>query len=230
MNKKNKQKKLKNIEKTMKILEKYFSCTERTTLNKMRKSKKSKKKPNAFKILISCLLSLRTKDANTEKTSKKLFRVASAPQAIAKIPLKKLEKLIYSSGHYRKKARTLKYVSKYLLKNHKGKVPSTEQELLTIKGIGRKTSNIVLSFAYGKNVLPIDTHCHRIPNRLGWIKTKNPEQTEKALEILLPKKYWREFNGIFVLFGKTICLPVSPLCSKCPVRRYCKRIGVKRSR
>ena len=214
----------------MKILEKYFSCTERTTLNKMRKSKKSKKKNHAFKILISCLLSLRTKDANTEKTSKKLFKVASTPQAIAKIPLRKLEKLIYSSGHYKKKARTLKYVSKYLLKHHKGKVPSTEQELLAIKGIGRKTANIVLSFAYGKDVLPIDTHCHRIPNRIGWIKTSKPEDTEKALEKILLRKYWREFNAIFVLFGKTICLPVSPLCSKCPIRKYCRKINVKKSR
>ena len=101
---------------------------------------------------------------------------------------------------------------------------------MSIKGIGPKTANIVLSFAFGKNVLPIDTHCHRIPNRLGWVKTKNPEQTEKELEKILPKQYWREFNGIFVLFGKTICVPIYPKCSICPIKKYCKRMGVIKSR
>ncbi len=217
-------KKNKNIEKIMQILAKHFHYTERTTLNKMRK------KPDAFKILISCLLSLRTQDKNTERASKQLFAVASTPKEIAKLPIKKLEKLIFSSGHYKKKSRVLKHVSKVLLKEFKGRVPNDKSELLAIKGIGPKTANIVLSFAYNQQVLPIDTHCHRIPNRLGWVKTKNPEKTEQALEILLPKKYWREFNGIFVLFGKTICQPISPKCSICPIRRYCPRINVTKSR
>ena len=217
-------KKNKNIEKIMQILAKHFHYTERTTLNKMRK------KPDAFKILISCLLSLRTQDKNTERASKQLFAVASTPKEIAKLPIKNLEKLIFSSGHYKKKARVLKHVSKVLLKEFKGRVPNDKSELLAIKGIGPKTANIVLSFAYNQQVLPIDTHCHRIPNRLGWVKTKNPEKTEQALEILLPKKYWREFNGIFVLFGKTICQPISPKCSICPIRRYCPRINVTKSR
>lgn len=212
------------IDKVMKTLTKHFHYKERTTLNRMRK------KPNAFKILISCLLSLRTQDKNTEKTSKRLFAVADTPEKISKLPIKKLEKLIYSSGHYKKKARTLKHVSKVLLEKYHGKVPNKKEELLKIKGIGPKTANIVLAFAFGRVVLPIDTHCHRIPNRLGWVKTKNPEQTEKELEKILPKKYWREFNGIFVLFGQTICQPISPHCSTCPVRKYCPRIGVTRSR
>jgi len=215
-----------SIEEIMHILEKHFQYTERTTLNRM----KNVAKPDAFKILISCLLSLRTKDSNTESVSKKLFKVASTPQEIASMNIKKLEKLIYSSGHYHKKARTLKHVSKVLLKEYNGKVPNDKEKLMEIKGIGPKTANIVLCFAFGECVLPIDTHCHRIPNRLGWIKTKMPEQTEKALEILLPKKYWREFNAIFVLFGKTICLPVSPFCNKCPLKKLCPRIGVERSR
>ncbi|MEM4152633.1 MAG: endonuclease III [Candidatus Pacearchaeota archaeon] len=217
--------KTKNIDKVMNILARYFNYSEKTTLNRMRCQKE-----DPFKILISCLLSLRTQDKNTEKVSKQLFAVAVTPEAIANMPLKKLEKLIYSSGHYKKKARTLKYVSKVLLEKYKGKVPNNKQELLSIKGIGPKTANIVLSFAFCQNVLPIDTHCHRIPNRLGWVKTKTPEQTEKALESILPKRYWREFNAIFVLFGKTICKPISPLCSKCPIARYCKKVGVKRSR
>ncbi len=214
----------KNIDKIMKILSKYYNPYTKTTLNKMRE------KPNAFKILISCLLSLRTQDKNTAKASKQLFQKAKTPKQIIKLPLKKLEKLIYSSGHYKKKAQTLKHVSKEILKRFKGKVPNNKEKLLSIKGIGPKTANIVLSFAYNQNVLPIDTHCHRIPNRLGWLKTKTPEKTEKELEKILPKKYWKEFNAIFVLHGKTICNPISPKCSICPINNYCPKINIKRFR
>lgn len=217
-------KKQQKISQIIKILSKKYPSYEKTTLNRMRK------KPNAFKVLISCLLSLRTQDKNTEKASKKLFAVADTPKKISKIPLKKLEKLIYSSGHYKKKAKTLQHVSNELIKRFKGKVPDKKEELLSIKGIGPKTANIVLAFAFGKPALPIDTHCHRIPNRLGWLKTKTPEKTEKELEKILAKKYWKEFNAIFVQFGQTICQPISPLCSKCPIKKYCKRIGVKKSR
>jgi len=213
-----------NIESIMEILLKHYQPHERTTLNRMRK------KPDAFKILISCLLSLRTQDKNTEKASKNLFEIADTPEEIAKLPIKKLERLIFSSGHYKKKARTLKHVSSELIKRFGSKVPKTKEELLSINGIGPKTANIVLAFAFGQDVLPIDTHCHRIPNRLGWVKTKKPEQTEKELEKILLKKYWNEFNAIFVLFGKTICQPVSPWCSKCPISQYCPRVGVIRSR
>jgi endonuclease-3 len=219
---------IKNIDKTMQLLEKYFDYKERTTLNRMRKEETSNSK--AFRILISCLLSLRTQDKNTEIASSRLFAVAQTPREILKLSTKKLERLIYSSGHYKKKARVLKSVSKEILERFNGKVPDTREELLSIKGIGPKTANIVLSFAFGKEVLPIDTHCHRIPNRLGWVKTKKPEQTEKELEKILPRKYWKEFNGIFVLFGKTICVPISPKCSECPIKKYCKRIGVTKSR
>lgn len=213
-----------NIPKIMSILGEKYPSSENTTLNRMRK------KPDAFKILISCLLSLRTQDKNTEKASGRLFEVADTPEKIIRLPVKKLETLIYSSGHYKKKARTLKHVSEVLLKEFHGKVPRTREELMSIKGIGPKTANIVLAFAFGKEVLPIDTHCHRIPNRLGWISTKTPEQTETELNKILPRKYWREFNAIFIQFGKTICQPVSPLCSVCPINTYCPRIGVKRSR
>ncbi len=219
-------KKREKIEKIMKLLEKHFQYKNRTTLNRMRK----KPNPDAFKILISCLLSLRTKDSNTEKVSENLFSVASTPQEISKLPTKELEKIIYSSGHYKKKARTLKSVSSELLKKFKGKVPDTESELLSIKGIGRKTANIVLAFAFNKQVLPIDTHCHRIPNRLGWIKTKTPEKTEEKLSKILPKKYWKEFNALFVLFGKEICTPLSPFCLRCPISEYCSKVEVVKSR
>lgn len=219
-------KKSSNIPKIMNLLKKHFNYTKRTTLNRMR----GEKKPDAFKILISCLISLRTKDEITERISRELFKIADTPNKIAIISTEKLEKIVFSSGHYKKKTQTLKHVSKEILERFNGKVPSDKEELMSIKGIGPKTANIVLNFAFGKQVLPIDTHCHRVPNRLGWVKTKTPEQTEKELEKILPKKYWNEFNGIFVLFGRTICVPISPFCSKCPIEKYCPKINVKKER
>ena len=215
---------MKNVGKIMKILGKDFYKVGKTTLNRMRK------KPDAFKILISCLLSLRTQDKNTKVASDRLFTVADTPKGIVKLSTPRLEKLIFSSGHYKKKARTLKHVSGVLIDEFNSEVPIDKERLLSIKGIGPKTANIVLAFAFGQNVLPIDTHCHRIPNRLGWVKTKTPEQTEKALEKVLPKKYWNEFNGMFVQFGQEICQPISPWCSKCPIFKFCPRVGVERSR
>ncbi len=212
------------IKQIMETLKVHYPSHEKTTLNRMRD------KPNAFKILISCLLSLRTQDKNTEKASNRLFAVATTPEEILKLSDEELENLIFSSGHYKKKARTLKHVSKVILEEFNGIVPNTKERLMSIKGIGPKTANIVLAFAFGKNVLPIDTHCHRIPNRLGWVHTKTPEQTEKELEKVLPEKYWREFNAIFVQFGKDICQPISPKCSQCPISKYCPRIGVVHSR
>ncbi|HLC86768.1 MAG TPA: endonuclease III [Candidatus Nanoarchaeia archaeon] len=215
---------LKDITKIIEILKKKYPSTKRTTLNRMRSH------PDPFKILISCLLSLRAKDESTEKVSEALFKIADTPEKIAALPIKKLEKIIYSSGHYKKKAKTLQHVSRVLIENYNNKVPETKEELLSIKGIGPKTANIVLAFAFNKCVIPVDTHCHRIPNRLGWVKTKIPEQTEKALEKILPKRYWCNFNAVFVQFGRNICQPVSPWCSKCPINEYCPRIGVVRSR
>jgi len=214
----------KQINRIMKILEKYYKYHSRTTLNRMRA------KPNPYKILISCLLSLRTRDENTEKVVKKLFQQVKKPEDIIKMSNKKLEKLIYSSGYYKNKARTIKHVSKIILEKYKGKVPDNKEKLLEIKGIGPKTANVVLNFAFNKLVIPVDVNVHRICNRLGWVKTKTAEKTEPALEKILPKKYWRELNALFVLHGKTICAPISPFCSKCPIKKYCPRIGVKKSR
>jgi endonuclease III len=216
----------KNILPIMETLEKHYHYTERTTLNRMR----AEKNPDPYKILMSCLLSLRVKDEVTEKISQELFSIADTPEGILKIPTKKLEKIIFSSGHYHKKAATLKHVSKVILENYGGKVPSSREELLSIKGIGPKTANIVLNFAFGKLVIPVDVNVHRIVNRLGWVQTKQAEKTELALNEILPKKYWREFNGIFVLFGKTICVPVSPFCSKCPINQLCPKISVEKTR
>jgi len=229
-------KKFDKINKTMQALETYFKkqhielpIVRKTSKEKTERNKKKQNK-RAFKTLISCLLSLRTQDKNTAKASANLFAVADTPEKILKLDNKKLEKLIYSSGYYKNKAKAIKHVSHVIVEKYGGRVPDTYHELISIKHIGPKTANIVLAFAYNKPVLPIDTHCHRIPNRLGWVKTKNPVETEKKLYKVLPKKYWREFNTIFVLFGKTICLPISPKCSICPINKYCKRNNVTRSR
>lgn len=212
-----------DISKTMDILGKRYPRST-TTLNTMRGN------ATPFEILISCLLSLRARDEVTDIISRDLFAVANTPEAIVKLPMVRLKKIIFKSGHFNKKAVALKEVSKDLMDRFGGEVPSTYEELISIKHVGPKTANIVLAFAFGKEVLPIDIHCHRIPNRLGWIKTKTPEETEVEVGKILPRKYWRDFNSAFVQFGREICLPVSPKCSECPVSGYCGRVGVERSR
>lgn len=175
-----------------------------------------------FKVLISCLLSLRTKDAVTEKASERLFRIAENPEKLSNLSLEQIEKAIYPVGFYKTKAKRIKEISKIIKEKYASIVPDNFEELLKLKGVGRKTANIVMVYGFGKEGLPIDTHCHRIPNRLGWIKTKTPEQTEKALRKLIPKKYWFDFNDLFVQFGQNICKPVKPLCNICPVKKYCE--------
>lgn len=183
-----------------------------------------------YKVLISCLLSLRTKDDVTAMASSKLFKKADNPKKMLKLSRKEIEKLIYPVGFYKVKAKRIKEISKTLLEKYNGNVPDKMEELLELKGVGRKTANICMVYAFNKQHLPIDVHCHRIPNRLGWVKTKNPEQTEQALMKIIPKKYWLDFNNNFVTFGQNICTPISPKCSICPVRKYCPRIGVSKSR
>ncbi len=204
-----------DVSKVMEILSKRYKKHAWPTV-------RSTEKDTPFRTLIACLLSLRTQDKNTRKASENLFKVADTPKKIARLPLKKLEKLIYSSGYYRNKAKTIKHVSKVILEKYKGKVPKDFDKLLEIKGIGRKTANIVMSYGFGDdNFIAVDVHCHRIPNRIGWIKTKTPEQTEYEIKRILPKKYWYEFNTLFILFGQNICKPIKPLCYKCPIERYC---------
>jgi len=215
----------KNIELVMKVLsKKYGDFDKRTTLNRMRL------KPDPFKILISCLLSLRARDETTDIISKELFKIADTPKKISKIPTKKLEKIIFSTGHYRKKARTLKNVSKELIERFDSKVPSSREELLSIKGIGLKTANLVLSFAFGQQFIVVDTHVHRISNRLGFVKTKNADKTEPELTKIMPKKFLTEANGILILFGREICQPISPWCSKCLLNNLCPKVDVKKNR
>jgi len=186
---------------------------------------------NPFKVLISCLLSLRTKDAVTAKASKRLFEVADTPEKIIKLNIKQIEKLIYPVGFYKTKARRIKEICKVLIEKYRSKVPESEEELLKLKGIGRKTMNIVMTYGFhSKDHIAVDTHVNRIPNRLGWVKTKTPEETEKELLKVIPKKYWHDINNDLVTFGQNICVPVSPFCSKCPVNKYCPKIGIKKHR
>lgn len=217
----------KQITEVIKILRKSQEGIRKTTLNREGKETGSY---TPYQTLISCLLSLRAKDETTEKISEDLFKIAQTPEEMLKISDVELKKIIFSSGHYNKKAEAIKHVSREILGRFNGKVPDTREELESIKHIGPKTANIVLAFSFNKPYIPVDVHVHVVANRLGWIKTKNAEESEFALMKVLPKEYWGEINGLFVLFGKQICDTRSPWCSKCPVKKFCKRVGVEKSR
>ena len=184
-----------------------------------------------FSTLISCILSLRTKDEVTDKASIRLLKKYDTPEKIFDLSEDQISKMIFPVGFYKVKAKRIREISKTLVDKYNSKVPKDFNELLKLKGVGRKTANIVMVYGHKKqDYIPVDTHCNRIPNRLGWVKTKNPEETEKELKKILPKKYWEDFNNLFVKFGQTICVPVSPFCSKCPINIYCKKVSVKKSR
>ncbi|MCX8023421.1 MAG: endonuclease III [Syntrophorhabdaceae bacterium] len=189
-----------------------------------------KRKRDPFIILMGTLLSLRTKDELTEKVIDRLVSYAKTPEEILSMPEEKLKELIYPVGFYKNKAATLKHVSKEILERYQGKVPESLDELLAIKGIGRKTANLVITEAFKKPGICVDTHVHRISNRMGLVSTKHPDKTEEKLREILPKKYWTIYNTLLVTFGKTICKPISPLCSECPVSYLCKKVGVTKTR
>ena len=180
-----------------------------------------------FRVLISCILSLRTQDATTAKASHRLFAVADSPEAMVKLTAKKIAKLIYPVGFYKTKAQDIRAMCQIIIDQHQGKVPDEIDELLKFKGVGRKTANLVVTLGYNKPGICVDTHVHRISNRWGYVKTKTPEKTEVALRGKLPRKYWIEYNNLLVNFGQHLCRPISPICSQCPVKRYCQQIGVE---
>jgi endonuclease III len=179
-----------------------------------------------FRVLISCILSLRTQDATTAEASHRLFARADTPQAMLKLTTQKIAKLIYPVGFYRTKAKVIRDICQALIRDYGGKVPDDIDELLKLKGVGRKTANLVVTLGYRKPGICVDTHVHRISNRWGYIKTTTPEKTEFALRAKLPKRYWIEYNDLLVSFGQHLCRPISPLCSQCPVAQYCSQIGV----
>jgi len=183
-----------------------------------------------FKILISTVLSLRTKDAVTREASKKLFKRAKKPEDILKLSEREIQRLIFPVGFYRTKAKNIKKISMELIDRFNGKVPDNIEELLSLPGVGRKTANLVVTLSFDKMGICVDTHVHRISNRFGYVKTKTPEATEIELRKKLPKKWWKEYNDILVTWGQNVCTPISPRCSQCPVYKYCKRVGVENHR
>jgi len=183
-----------------------------------------------FKVLISCILSLRTQDKTTGSASERLFKLASDVKTMSRLPVKTIEKAIYPVGFYKVKSERIKELSKVIVKNYSSRVPDNIDELLKLKGVGRKTANLVITLGYGKPGICVDTHVHRITNRWGFVKTHTPQQTEFALRKKLPKKYWLEINGLLVAFGQGICTPLSPFCSKCSINRFCDKVEIKTHR
>jgi len=221
-------KQIKHINEIFTLLKKEMKKHERPFVSK---SKWEEIINTPFTTLISCILSLRTKDEVTDQASIRLLQNHNTPEKIIKLSKEQIQKMIYPVGFYKTKSKRIKEISKTLIEKYKSQVPEDFNELLKLNGVGRKTANIVMVYGFNKpGFIPVDTHCHRIPNRLGWIKTKNSDETEQELKKILPQKYWDDFNHLFVRFGQKICTPVSPFCSKCPIKKYCKKIGVNRSR
>ncbi|MFW5844477.1 MAG: endonuclease III domain-containing protein [Spirochaetota bacterium] len=183
-----------------------------------------------FRVLISTIISLRTKDEVTMAATDRLFGEASTLTDMASLPPERIGRIIYPAGFYRTKGRSIAEVCRRLLAEHGGKVPSDLDALLALPGVGRKTANLVLGLGFGIPAICVDTHVHRIANRLGWIATKNPQETEFALMDIVPRQLWIPLNETLVRFGQGTCTPTSPWCSRCPVAAACPRIGVPRSR
>jgi endonuclease-3 len=185
---------------------------------------------DAWAVLVSTIISLRTKDEVTLTASERLLEKAPRPAELAAMKEAAVAKLIYPAGFYRNKAASLKKIAAILLEQYGGKVPSSMDELLALPGVGRKTANLVLNEAFDIDAICVDIHVHRISNRCGWLSSKTPEETEMILREILPKKYWKRINYLLVLYGQKLCRPVSPFCSRCVIRKYCVRCGVEKSR
>jgi endonuclease-3 len=179
-----------------------------------------------YLVLVSCILSLRTKDETTLPAAERLFALAQTPEGMLKLSFRDIERAIYPVGFYRTKARRILDISRVLIKEHQGQVPATMEELLSLNGVGPKTANLVLVEGFDKPGICVDTHVHRITNRLGYVRTRTPEETETALREKLAPALWKDINWILVLWGQNVCRPVSPKCSQCPVSSSCGKVGV----
>jgi len=188
------------------------------------------RKRDPFRLLIACVISLRTKDAVTAEASGRLFAAASTPDAVAALPERRIAKLIFPAGFYNTKARQIREIARRIAVEHGGVVPREREALLALPGVGRKTANLVLGLGFGIPAICVDTHVHRISNRLGLVETRTPEQTEYALEEVLPRRFWIDINDLLVTFGQQVCHPTSPKCSSCPLAARCPRVGVTRCR
>ena len=188
------------------------------------------RRQDPFEVLVSTVLSLRTKDQVTREAARRLFEKGRTPQQIFGLSAEKISGLIFPVGFYRTKAETLRRISADLIEKYEGKVPDDLDELLKLKGVGRKTANLVVTLGYGKPGVCVDTHVHRISNRFGYVGTRTPEETEMALRKNLPNDYWIEYNNLLVCWGQNVCRPISPFCSKCALGPHCNRVGVVKSR
>ena len=190
----------------------------------------SRRRRDPFDVLMSTILSLRTKDEVTRQAATRFLQKAHDPQEILSLAESEIAALIYPVGFYKTKARTIRQICRELIEKYDGKVPDDLDELLKLKGVGRKTANLVITLGYAKPGICVDTHVHRVSNRLGYVKTKNPDETEKALREKLPTEYWIEYNDLLVTWGQNICRPISPFCSKCAILPYCRQISVSQHR
>jgi endonuclease III len=186
-----------------------------------------KQTKDPFKILVTTMLSARTKDQTTSAAAQRLFEIIETPDDLEKIDTTRLEKLIFPVGFYHGKARNLKKWPRIIREKFKGTIPSSVEELVELPGVGRKTANLVAAVGFNRPAVCVDVHVHRIFNRLGYLASKTPFKTEMLLRKHLPVRYWTTFNSFFVSFGQHTCFPVNPRCGRCPVFRYCSRINVK---
>ncbi len=185
---------------------------------------------NPFRILISTVISLRTKDEVTLHASERLFALADTPVQMISLSQERIEQTIYPAGFYHTKAANILKISKLLLDKFDGEVPHDRESLLSLPGVGIKTTNLTLNLGFGIDAICVDTHVHRISNRMGWIATKTPEESEQVLQHVVPRRFWIPLNEMLVTYGQRVCTPISPFCSRCPVYDQCQRVGIKRSR
>lgn len=211
--------KMKNVARVLNILAKQQGKTMLGSFSK---------KYDAFKILIGTILSARARDEVTAPLCEELFKRWPTAKSLAAADVKAVQKMIKRIGFYRQKTKYIIATAKKIMQEYHGSVPKTMDELMQLPGVGRKVAGCVLVYAFGKPAIPVDTHVHRVSNRLGWVRTKTPEQTEKELMKIVPHNYWQVVNDYLVSHGKSICKPITPHCSICPVRKYCKRVGVRR--
>lgn len=187
-------------------------------------------KEDPYRVLIATILSLRTRDEVTLATSERLFALADTPSSMLALPVEEIERAIYPAGFYRTKAKTIHAISEILLDEYGGSVPATSEALMKLPGVGIKTANLTLNLGFGIEAICVDCHVHKIANRMGWVSTRTPEETEVALQSVMPRRFWIPLNELLVIYGQLICTSISPWCSRCPQEKTCPKAGVVSSR
>lgn len=213
------------VEDLIRRLEVFRASCRPTTLSEVEHATRS-----PFHLLVSCVISLRTKDEVTAAASARLFGLVRGPTDLSGLPEERVADALFPAGFYRRKATQLRRIATLLVHEHGGAVPATLEGLLALPGVGRKTANLVLGLGFGIPAICVDTHVHRISNRLGLVATRTPEQTELALQTVLPERHWIPVNDLLVTFGQNRCHPTSPRCTGCPLEDLCQRVGVTRHR